>query len=228
MSARKVWVAWSSGKDSAWALATLRADPAFEVVGLLTTVDESSARIPMHGVREELLLLQARAVGLAVHRVPIPNPCPNAVYEVRMRAALDAAKESGVEAIAFGDLFLEDVRAYRERAMSGTGIEPVFPLWGRPTAELAREMLAGGARAIVTCVDTRQCSADIVGRAWDARLLADLPATVDPCAEHGEFHTFAVGGPAFTWPLDVTVGERSESGGFVRVDLGVSGGERVG
>jgi uncharacterized protein (TIGR00290 family) len=190
------------------------------VVGLLTTCNETADRVAMHAVRRTLLLAQAEAVGLPVRIVNIPSPCTNAEYEARMAEAVAAMKAEGVEAIAFGDLFLEDIRRYREDKLAGTGLAPLFPLWGRPPAQLAQEMLAGGARAIVTCVDPRAVDpALLLGQPWDAALLARLPQSVCPCAENGEFHTFAVDGPAFSHPVAVTVGEQVERGGFYFADL---------
>ena len=193
----KVLLAWSSGKDSAWALHVLRSREDVQVVGLLTTLNETHDRVAMHAVRRTLLEAQADAVGLPVQIVPIPSPCPNQAYEAAMERALAAARTAGVDGVAFGDLFLEDVRHYREEHMAGTGLVPLFPLWGRPTAELAREMIASGQQATLTCVDPRVLSASFAGRAFDRDLLRDLPATVDPCGERGEFHSFAWDGPAF-------------------------------
>lgn len=216
----RVVLSWSSGKDSAYALHVLRQDPTVEVVGLLTTCNEAADRVAMHAVRRELLLAQAEAVGLPVRIVSIPSPCPNEVYEARMADAVAAMVADGVEAIAFGDLFLEDIRRYREEKLAGTGLRPLFPLWGRPTAQLARQMLADGARAYVTCVDPRVLDPELaLGAAWDEALLQKLPPSVCPCAENGEFHTFAVDGPAFRHPVAVRVGERVERGGFHFADL---------
>jgi uncharacterized protein (TIGR00290 family) len=215
----KVLLAWSSGKDSAWALHVLRGTEGVQVVGLLTTVNETYDRVAMHAVRRTLLEAQADAVGLPVHVVPIPSPCPNEVYEAAMERALAAARDAGVEAVAFGDLFLEDVRRYREERMAGTGLVPLFPLWGLPTAKLAEEMIAGGQRATLTCVDPRALDASFAGRAFDSALLRDLPATVDPCGERGEFHSFAWDGPAFRKPVPVRSGEVVARDGFVFADL---------
>jgi len=215
----KTLLAWSSGKDSAWALHTLRQTPGVEVVGLLTTVNAAADRVAMHAVRRALLEAQARAAGLPLQVVPLPWPCSNAEYEQAMTAALAEALARGVEAVAFGDLFLEDVRRYREERLVGTGLVPLFPLWGRPTAALAREMLAAGLEARLTCVDPRALDASFCGRAFDANLLADLPASVDPCGEQGEFHTFAWTGPMFHEPVRVSVGETVTRDGFVFTDL---------
>jgi uncharacterized protein (TIGR00290 family) len=214
-----VLLAWSSGKDSAWSLHVLRQRPDVEVVGLLTTVNRVHDRVAMHAVRRTLLEAQARAAGLPLAVVPIPSPCSNAEYEEAMAAAVEGACAAGVRGVAFGDLFLEDVRRYRERQMALTGLELLFPLWQRPTDALAREMLAGGLRATLTCVDPRVLPASFAGRPFDASLLADLPAGVDPCGEKGEFHTFAWDGPMFWEPVRVRAGEVVERDGFVFADL---------
>jgi len=212
-------LSWSSGKDSAWALHVLRQTPEVEVVGLLTTVNESADRVAMHAVRTELLRAQADAVGLPLHSVGIPWPCSNAQYEAAMTTAIERAKSDRVTVMAFGDLFLEDIRSYRVEKLSGTGIEPLFPIWGIPTGDLAREMVAGGLRARLTCVDPKQLAAGFAGREFDAALLAELPRTVDPCGERGEFHTFAYDGPMFRDPIKIRSGEVVERDGFVFADL---------
>jgi uncharacterized protein (TIGR00290 family) len=215
----KVVLAWSSGKDSAWALHVLRRDPALTVVGLLTTVNAAHDRVAMHAVRRRLLEAQARAAGLPVHVVEIPDPCPNETYQAAMAASVAALRADGVQAMAFGDLFLEDVRRYREAQLAGTGLTPVFPLWGRPTPALAEEMIEGGLHARLTCVDPRVLPAAFAGRAFDRALLADLPPSVDPCGENGEFHSFAWDGPMFRRPVPVMPGVVVERGGFVFADL---------
>ena len=215
----RAWVSWSSGKDSAFALAEAREDPSLEVVGLLTTLNRSADRVAMHAVRRELLLAQAAAVGLPVHQVDLPWPCGNEEYERLMTHALTAAQHAGVTRMVFGDLFLADVRAYRERALAGTGVEPVFPLWGRPTADLAGEMVDRGIRSTLTCVDPSQLDGGFAGRAFDRDLLAELPAGVDKCGENGEFHTFVHDGPGFAAPLEVRVCEVVERDGFVFADV---------
>ena len=219
----KTLLAWSSGKDSAWALWTLQQRPDIELAGLLTTTNESVARVSMHGVRESVLEAQARACGLPLFTVPLPDACTDEQYRALMSAVVADAVASGVRAIAFGDLFLEDVRAYREAQLAGSGVVPLFPLWGRPTGELAREMLANGLEAIVTCVDTDRLDARFAGRSYDLTLLAELPEGVDPCAENGEFHTVAVAGPMFTEHLSVAVGERVDRGHFVFRDVNLIG-----
>ena len=215
----RVWMCWSSGKDSAWALHVLRQEGDVEVVGLLTTITEPYARVSMHGVRVAVLDAQARATGLPLHRVLIPAPCSNEVHAERMRAAIAAAKQQGVTHMAFGDLFLKDIRAYRETQLAGTGITPLFPLWLKPTAALAREMIAGGLVAHVTCLDPKRVPRELAGHRFDEEFLARLPADADPCAENGEFHTCAVAGPMFRHPLAVRVGETVEREGFVFTDL---------
>jgi uncharacterized protein (TIGR00290 family) len=212
-------MSWSSGKDSALALHEVRSAGAVEVTGLLTTVNAIAGRVAMHGVRRVLLEAQAAALGLPLHIVELPWPCPNPVYEQLMSAAMDAARQRDVSQIIFGDLFLEDVRAYREASVAGADMTPVFPLWHRPTGELAREILARGIRAVITCVDPAQASKAIAGRWYDQALLLALPEGVDPCGENGEFHTFVTDGPGFASPLDVTIGETAERDGFVYTDV---------
>lgn len=217
----KALLSWSSGKDSAWALHTLRQQNDIEVVGLVTTFNEAFGRVAMHGVRLELVQMQAEAVGLPLWRVPLPWPCSNDEYEVRMRDVFARAKEEGVTVFAFGDLFLEDIRDYRIRQLAGTGIEPLFPIWGSrdDTLALARAMIAGGLRATLTCVDPRQLSPTFAGREFDLGLLGDLPVGVDPGGENGEFHTFCHAGPMFARPIPVHVGEGIERDGFWFADL---------
>ncbi len=212
-------MSWSSGKDSAYALWVLQHDPSVELVGLLTTLNGSVDRVAMHAVRSSVLEAQAAAAGLPLLKVPLPDPCSDEQYRAAMTVAIDEAKRLGVEAVAFGDLFLQDVRTYRETQLAGTGIEPLFPLWGRPTAALAEEMIDAGVEAIVTCVDTQQVDGSLVGRRFDHQLLRDLPAGVDPCAENGEFHTVAIAGPMFASPLVVEVGEVVDRERFVFIDV---------
>ena len=213
-------LSWSTGKDSAWSLHVLRQRPDVTVVGLLTTVNTAFDRVAMHGVRRALLEAQAEAAGLPLHVLEIPHPCPNADYERIMGAFVAEQAAAGVEAMAFGDLFLEDIRRYREAKLAGTGIAPLFPLWGIDTGQLAREMIAGGLEAYVTCVDPRKLPATFAGRRFDLDLLADLPADIDPCAENGEFHTFASAGPMFSSSIAVETGEVVTRDGFVFCDLG--------
>ena len=212
-------LSWSSGKDAAWALHVLRQQGDVEVVGLLTTINRTFERVAMHAVREQLLETQAQAAGLPLWKVDIPFPCPNEAYEQAMGAACAKAAAEGIEVIAFGDLFLEDIRAYRVEKLSGTGLRPLFPLWGRDTVALAREMIAGGLKASLTCVDPKHLAASFAGRAFDAALLADLPSSVDPCGERGEFHSFAWDGPMFSHPVPIRRGEVVERDGFVFADL---------
>jgi uncharacterized protein (TIGR00290 family) len=219
MSKPRVLLSWSSGKDSAWALHVLRQQGEVEVVGLLTTLNAAAARVAMHAVRDELLDRQALAAGLPVWKVQLPWPCANEVYEGLMSNVFARARAEGIDEIAYGDLFLEDVRAYREARHAGTGVGARFPLWGIPTRELAASMLAGGLRATLTCVDPRQLSPSFVGREFDDALLAELPSSVDPCGEGGEFHTFAHAGPMFASPVAVSAGEIVERDGFVFADL---------
>jgi uncharacterized protein (TIGR00290 family) len=211
-------LAWSGGKDSALALHALRA-AGREPSALLTTVTEGVERISVHGVRRELLHAQAAAVGIPLVEVRIPLPCPNAVYEERMERALAAPPLDAVTEVAFGDLFLADIRAYRERRLAPTGRRAIFPVWGRDTSELARTFIDEGFEAIVATVDPRSLDASFAGRAYDAALLADLPSGVDPCGENGELHTFVHAGPIFDAPLAVQTGERVERDGFVYCDI---------
>ena len=219
MAKPKALIAWSSGKDSAWALHEARASGEFDVVGALTTVTDSFARVSMHGVREELLRAQLAAAGLPAIAVRIPYPCPNGVYEREMAKAVAAAKTRGVTHIIFGDLFLEDIRAYRVAKLAGSGIEAVFPLWLKPTAPLARAMLDGGIEAHLAVVDLKKLPAAFAGRRYDAALLADLPAGIDPCGENGEFHTFVSAGPMLSRRISVKVGETVTRDGFAFADL---------
>jgi len=215
----KILMSWSSGKDSAWALHVLRRDPAGEVAGLLTSLNESANRVSMHGVREEILRAQADAAGLPLFTIPLPWPCSNEIYEARLRIAVDRAVAAGFTHVAFGDLFLEDVRKYREDRLAGSGLMPLFPLWGSPTAQLARDMIAGGLRARISTLNPRVMPRDLIGAEFDEALLAKLPPSVDPCAERGEFHTCATGGPMFARPLNVVTGDVVEREGFVYGDL---------
>jgi uncharacterized protein (TIGR00290 family) len=212
-------MAWSGGKDSSYALWRLLQDDRYEVVGLLTTLTDTYDRISMHGVRRELLDAQARALGLPVYAVYIPVVASNEQYEEAMGSAVQSVLADGVRACAFGDLYLEDVRAYRERMLSGTGIQPLFPLWGEDTTKLARQVIADGFRAVLTCVDPRQVPRELAGREFDERLLGQLPASADPCAERGEFHTFVYDAPHFAKPIPFTRGEVVERDGFVFADL---------
>lgn len=220
---KRVLVSWSSGKDSAWTLHLLRQRDDVEIVGLLTTLNSHFDRVAMHGTRRRVLEAQAAAAGLPLWVVPLPWPCSNEVYEQRMADACRRAVDEDVEAVAFGDLFLADVRAYRERQLNGTGLEPLFPLWEIPTAELAREMIAGGLRTKIVCVDTKQLPARFAGREFDASLLHDLPDGIDPCGERGEFHTCVYDGPMFDAWIQLEAGEVVDRDGFVFADFDVAG-----
>ncbi len=217
--AERAVVAWSSGKDCAWALDTVRRTGQFDVVGLLTTVTETFQRVSMHGVRLEVLEAQARAVGLPLHLVSIPFPCPNEVYERAMGRALTALRVQHVERVVFGDLFLEDVRRYREERMAHTGLAPAFPLWGRSTPDLVREMISAGLEARIVALDPSRVPPRFAGRVLTRPLLEELPPEVDPCGERGEFHTCVTAGPMFDHPLPVEPGDVVERDGFVFADV---------
>lgn len=216
---KRVALSWSSGKDSAWTLHTLRQNPGVEVVALITSFNEVAGRVAMHGVRRELVELQAQRVGLPLWPVELPWPCPNGVYEERMGAMMKRAVDEGIDAIAFGDLFLRDIRDYREKQLAGTGLETLFPLWDLPTAELASAMIDGGIRAKLTCIDPAKLDRSFVGRDFDRNLVRELPAGIDPCAENGEFHTFVWDAPVFSAPVCVESGEIVERDGFVFADV---------
>jgi len=224
---KRVLLSWSSGKDSAWTLHILRRDPSLEICGLLTTLNSEFDRVAMHGVRREVLEAQAAAAGLPLWAVPLPWPCPNEVYELRMAEACARAVAEKIDAVAFGDLFLEDVRAYRIKQLGPTGLQPLFPLWQIPTDALAREMIAGGLRARLSCVDTSQLPAAFAGREFDLDLLRDLPAGADPCGERGEFHTCVYDGPMFSAPLPVATGEVVTRDGFTFADFTMPAAETV-
>jgi len=212
-------LSWSSGKDSAWTLHALRQRSDVEVVGLMTTVNRVYQRISIHSVRLDLLQRQAKAVGLPLYQIGLPHPCSNADYEAAMETFIRRARKEGIESMAFGDLFLADIRAYREARLGGTGITPLFPIWQTPTDELAKQMTESGLRAVITCVDPQQLPAGFAGREFNQQFLADLPTGVDPCGERGEFHTFAFAGPMFRNAIDIEVGEICEREGFVYADV---------
>jgi uncharacterized protein (TIGR00290 family) len=216
---KRILLSWSSGKDSAWSLHVLRQRGEYEVVGLLTTFNEVADRVAMHAVRRELVERQASAAGLPLWAVSLPWPCSNEGYESRMARTCAKAIAERIEGVAFGDLFLEDVRAYRIKQMKETRLEPIFPLWGLPTRALAKEMIAGGTRAKLTCVDTKKLDRSFVGRDFDEALLADLPEEVDPCGERGEFHSFVYSGPMFDAGMAISVGETVVRDQFVFADL---------
>ncbi len=212
----KILLSWSTGKDSAWSLHSLAGR---NVVGLITSFNTEAGRVAMHGVRRCLAEAQAELAGIPLWNVELPWPCSNADYEKRMQAVWNRAAETGVTHIAFGDLFLEDIRAYREKQLEGTGLEPLFPLWKLPTPALARQMIASGLRAKITCVDSRQLSPEFAGRDFDETLLNALPAQVDPCGENGEFHTFVFSSPGWASPLELVKGETIEREGFFYTDF---------
>jgi uncharacterized protein (TIGR00290 family) len=215
----KALISWSSGKDSAFALQEIRRTGEFDVVGALTTVTETFERVSIHGVRQEILRAQLNAAGLPPRIVPIPYPCPNEVYEARMGEAVAEAAQDGITHIIFGDLYLADIRAYREQKLASTGIAPVFPLWQRPTLALAHAMIESGLEAYLATVDLKKLPAEFAGRKFDAALIADLPDGIDPCGENGEFHTCVVAGPIFSRRLAVVAGERVERDGYAYCDL---------
>ncbi len=216
---KKTLLSWSSGKDSAWALLLLKNDPEIELIGLFSTVNRQFDRVAMHAVRRELLLLQAQRTGLPIDVIELPYPCSDGDYKAKMADFVARAKRRGIECVAFGDLFLEDIRRYREDNLVGTGIAPLFPLWGLPTAALSRQMVARGLRARITSVDPRRLPPAFAGRVYDHTFLADLPAGVDPCGENGEFHSFVFAGPMFAKPLAVRPGAVVSRDGFIYADL---------
>jgi uncharacterized protein (TIGR00290 family) len=218
-SIKRILVSWSSGKDCAWALHLLRQRPDIEIVGLLTTINSEFDRVAMHGTRTAILEAQASAADLPLWKVPLPWPCSNEEYERRMAEVCQRATGDGIHAIAFGDLFLRDVRAYREKQLQNTGIEPLFPLWDIPTPDLAQSMIAGGLRAKLVCVDSRQLDPSFAGRDFDNALLRDLPSTVDPCGENGEFHSCVYAGPMFLSAIDLVAGETVNRDGFIYADF---------
>jgi uncharacterized protein (TIGR00290 family) len=212
-----VFLAWSGGKDAAWALHVLRQDRNVEIAGLFTTIDEKSERVPIHEVPVRLLQAQADSIGVPLHRIPIPSPCTNAVYEQRLNDFLKG--QSGLTHLAFGDLFLDDIRRYRERQFCGSGLELLFPLWGSRTDVLAREMTTRGLRAWITSVDTRQAPREWAGRMFDEAFVAEMPPGIDPCGENGEFHTFVFDGPMLGMRVEVRPGKKALSGPFMHCEL---------
>jgi len=216
---KKVLLSWSSGKDSVWALHLLRQQPDLEIAALLTSFNSDAGRVAMHAVRRALVDAQAERTGIPQWSVDLPWPCSNAEYEERMRGVCQRAVAEGITAVAFGDLFLQDIRDYRERQLEGTGIEPLFPVWEIPTKKLARDMIAAGVKAKITCVDPTQVDRSFVGRDFDQALLDSLPPGVDPCGENGEFHTFVYDAPVFSSPIKVRMGEIVERDGFVFADV---------
>ena len=219
---KKVLVSWSSGKDSAWMVHVLRQRGDVQLAGLLTTINQAADRVAMHAVRMDVLQAQAAALELPLWPIPIPSPCPNEIYEQAMAEAVARAVAGGFTHVAFGDLFLEDVRRYREERLAGTGLEPMFPLFGADTPRLAREMIANGLRARITCLNPKVLDRRFAGREFDADLVAELPREVDPCGERGEFHTCAYDGPMFARRVEVDTGITVERDGFVFTDLTLS------
>lgn len=222
---KRTLLSWSSGKDSAWSLYLLRQQNEHEIVGLLTTFNQTANRVAMHAVRRSLVEAQARTAGIPLWDVDLPHACSNADYERIMKQTCKAAVQSGIECIAFGDLFLTDIRAYREKQLEDSGLQPVFPVWGLPTLKLAHSMIKSGVHAKLTCVDPKRLPPEFVGREFDEQLLSDLPPEVDPCGENGEFHTFVYAGPMFGHNLRVEVGEIVSREGFVFADLSLNQNE---
>ena len=222
MSRKRVVVSWSSGKDSAWTLHRLQQRDDIQIVGLITTVNQAFDRVAMHSTRAQVLEAQAAAAELPLHKISLPWPCSNEQYESCMGECVRALKADGVHAVAFGDLFLQDIRQYREKQLTGTGLEPLFPLWLEPTDKLAREMIAGGLKAKIVCVDPKKLDATFAGREFDTDLVRELPAGVDPCGENGEFHTCVYAGPMFGREIPLTTGEVVERDGFVFADAAMN------
>lgn len=216
---KRTLISWSTGKDSAWTYHRLQADPAYEVVGLVCTINDEAKRTAMHAIRLDLLKAQADALGLPLEIIPLPYPCSNQDYEAIMSAFIKRAEAMEIEHIAFGDLYLADIRAYREKQMAHCSISPIFPLWNTPTDQLALDIVESGTQAIVTCVDPQQMPSDFAGREYNATFLADLPASVDPCGENGEFHTFVFAGPMLPKPINISVGETIGRDGFIFTDV---------
>jgi uncharacterized protein (TIGR00290 family) len=219
MGGQRAWLSWSSGKDSAWTLHEVRRNGSLEIAALLTTITEPFERVSMHGVQVSLLEAQAASVGLPLVKVPIPFRCSNEQYAARMKAAMERALSEGISAMIFGDLYLEDVRRYREENLHPLGMQALFPLWGMETKQLAERMIDAGLHAIVTCLDPRKVPRELAGRPFDRNFLAALPPGVDPCAERGEFHTVAIAGPMFSHSIPVAIGETVERDGFVFTDV---------
>lgn len=216
---KNLWMSWSSGKDSAFALAELYKNPNYKITGLFTSVNEDYGRVAMHSTRISLLQSQAEMLGLTLELVVLPGDCTNEIYELKMKALIEKAVNAGVSAMGFGDLYLEDIREYRERQLEGSGIEAVFPLWNRPTGILAQEMLDAGIEAVLTCIDPSKIAESFAGRYFDALTISELPQSVDTCGENGEFHTFVFAGPNFKDRIPIRVGETVNRGGFVYADV---------
>ena len=216
---RKALMSWSSGKDSAWAFYKLQQNPKIDLAGLFCTVNKESGRVAMHGVRIELLQRQAKSIGLPLEIIEIPYPCSNAEYENIMNRFVERAIDDNIEYFVFGDLFLEDIRKYREEKLHGSGIKPIFPLWGIPTDKLSREMINGGLRAVITCIDPKKTPKEFVGWEFDAEFLDSIPKTIDPCGENGEFHSFVFNGPMFKEQIEIHTGQIVQRDDFVFVDI---------
>jgi len=214
-----VLMSWSSGKDSAWALYKLQQDPQFDLVGLFCTVNKAFERVAMHGVRVKLLQKQAQSIGLPLEIIELPYPCTNANYEEIMSLFIEKANNKKIDCFAFGDLFLEDIRRYREESLKGSGIKPIFPIWGIPTDKLSRDMIDSGLKTVITCVDPKQAPIELAGKEYDDAFLDSIPKSVDPCGENGEFHSFAYNGPMFQYPIDISVGEIVNRDNFVFADV---------
>ena len=219
---KRTLLSWSSGKDSAWSLHVLRQQNAYEIVGLLTTFNQKANRVAMHAVRRSLVEAQAKAAGIPLWDVELPWPCSNSDYENIMKETCQAAVHAGIDHIAFGDLFLTDIRTYREKQLENSGLQPIFPAWGMPTRELARTMIKSGVRAKLTCIDPKLLAPKFVGKEFDEQLLSEFRPNIDPCGENGEFHTFVYAGPMFRHDLSVDVGEIVSRDGFVFADLSLS------
>ena len=216
---RKALMSWSSGKDSAWALHKIQHSPEIDLIGLFCTVNKEFDRVAMHGVRVELLQTQAKSIGLPLEIIEIPHPCSNAEYEKIMGQFVERAKNDNIEYFVFGDLFLEDIRSYREEKLKGSGIKPVFPIWGMPTDKLSREMISGGLRTVITCINPKQTPKEFVGKEFDETFLDSLPETIDPCGENGEFHSFVFDGPMFKEKIEIFVGDIVHRDDFVFADV---------
>jgi uncharacterized protein (TIGR00290 family) len=219
MMKKKTLLSWSSGKDSAWALHVLRQQHDIEVVGLFCTFNKKFERGAMHAVRNELICQQAESIGLPLQLIPIPDPCSDSEYKRIMANFIEQVKSQGIDTIAFGDLFLEEIRSYREESLVGTGITPLFPIWGIPTNELSKEMINSGLRAKITCIDPKYLPAEFAGHEYDSTFLEQIPDAIDPCGEKGEFHSFAYDGPMFKNKLNISVGETVTRDGFIYTDL---------
>jgi uncharacterized protein (TIGR00290 family) len=204
---KKTLISWSTGKDSAWALHVLRQNSEIEIVGLFCTVNKVFDRVAVHGVRIDLLRQQAQSINLPLHIVYIPYPCSNEEYENAMKAFISKTEEMGIEYFAFGDLFLENVRSYREKLLHGTGIKPLFPIWGTSTDSLSRQMISSGLKAVITCVGQKHLTSEFVGREYNESFINEIPKHIDPCGENGEFHSFAYDGPTFRYPIEIALGE---------------------